>query len=199
MSMPTARSGVPAGSPARPLRGLLTLFMVGSALAATGCASSLQSSDGLLSRITPYKIEVVQGNVVTSEQAQAVRPGMTRAQVRDILGSPLLSSAFHADRWDYVFTIRRPGTAPQQRRVLARFDGDRLVALDTGGDLPSEQAFVASIDTGRAPGRIPTLELTEAQLAALPAARRPAAAGTGAPAPAVAPPSPRVFPPLEPR
>lgn len=197
MLLHTECPGPRAPSPTRPARGPAVALALLAALATVGCASSLQSSDGLLSRITPYKIEVVQGNVVTSEQAQAVRPGMSRAQVRDILGSPLLTSAFHADRWDYVFTIRRQGAAAQQRRVVARFEGDRLVALDTGGELPSEQAFVASIDTGRAPKRTPQLELTEAQLAALPAPRRAPAADAAAAATAPVP--PRTFPPLEPR
>jgi outer membrane protein assembly factor BamE (lipoprotein component of BamABCDE complex) len=64
-------------------------------LALAGCAS-LQSSDSFLGVITPYRVEVVQGNVITREQASAVKPGMTRAQVRDILGSPLLSYSFEA-------------------------------------------------------------------------------------------------------
>lgn len=184
-----------------PWRAVLGAGAAAALLATTGCAS-LQSSDGLLSRITPYRIEVVQGNVVTREQAAAVRQGMTRAQVRDILGSPLVTSAFHADRWDYVFTIRRQGAPAQQRSVLARFDGDRLVELDTGGDLPGEREFVASIDTGKAPRKPPVLALTEAQIAALPVRKPPAAA----PAPAAGPvPAPadgsapgRSFPPLEP-
>lgn len=159
-----------------------------------GCAS-LQSSDGFVSRITPYKVEVVQGNVVTREQAAQVRPGMTRAQVRDILGSPLITSAFHGDRWDYVFTIRRTGAEPQQRRVLALFDGDRLKTLDTGGELPGEREFVASIDTGKAPKRSAVLELTSEQLARLPAPSRAVVAPT-----LTTPPAPtRTFPPLEPR
>lgn len=166
-------------------------------LSTTAC-SSLQSSDGLLSRITPHRIEVVQGNVVTREQAQAVRIGMSRAQVRDILGSPLVTSAFHADRWDYVFTIRRQGTEPQLRRVLARFDGDRLVTFDTGGELPGEREFVASIDTGKAPRKMPVLALTEEQVAALPV-RKPAPAAAAPAAPAAETSAPlRAYPPLEP-
>ena len=86
----------------------------------------MQSSDNLLGIITPYRVEVVQGNVVTSEQAALVKPGMSRAQVRDILGSPLLTDVFHADRWDYVFTIRRQGAEPQLRRVVVRFDGEKI-------------------------------------------------------------------------
>jgi outer membrane protein assembly factor BamE len=69
--------------------------------------------------VTPYRIEIVQGNVVTRSRPARVKPGMTRAQVRDMLGSPLLTDPFHADRWDYVFTIRRQGTEPQRRSIVA--------------------------------------------------------------------------------
>jgi outer membrane protein assembly factor BamE len=187
---------IPSQVHARPLA-LVPIAVLCAALLA-GCAQQLQTSDGFFSRITPYRIEIVQGNVVTREQAEAVRPGMTRAQVRDILGSPLVASAFHANRWDYVFTIRRQGAEPQQRRVLALFDGDRLASLDTGGSLPSEREFVASIDTGRSPRKAPALELTEAQLAALPKPARDTPAGNAAPAPAAEPAAPlRTFPPLE--
>jgi outer membrane protein assembly factor BamE len=67
-----------------------------------GCGS-LPSVRGVTAAITPYQIDMVQGNVVTREQMDAVAVGMPRAQVRAILGTPLLSSVFHAQRWDYVF------------------------------------------------------------------------------------------------
>jgi len=57
-----------------------------------------------MKRMTPYRAEVVQGNFVSKEQLQALRPGMSRKQVREILGTPLIASVFHADRWDYAFT-----------------------------------------------------------------------------------------------
>jgi outer membrane protein assembly factor BamE len=164
-----------------------------AAVLASGCAS-LQSSDSLVSALTPYRMEIVQGNIVTREQAAAVRPGMTRAQVRDVLGSPLLTSAFHADRWDYVFTIRRQGAEPQTRRVLVVFDGDRLKSIDTGGELPGEREFVASIDASKPPRTVPSLVLSEAQLAALPTPAAPKPPLAEAPAPTL-----RTFPPLEPR
>src|SRR5262245_29527013 len=89
--------------------------------------SSLQGSDTqFLNRVTPYRIDIVQVNVVTQELAAQIKPGMSRAQVRDILGSPMLTDMFHADRWDYVFTIRRQGTEPQRRTVVAHFEGDAL-------------------------------------------------------------------------
>ncbi len=150
------------------------------------------SADRFLGVVTPYKVEVVQGNVITSEQAEAVKPGMNRAQVRDVLGSPLLTDAFHADRWDYVFTIRRPGADAQSRRIVVLFTGDVFKSIDTGGALPSEREFVASIDTFKTSRNAPPLELTPEQLKALPAPAAPATV-------AIEPVGPtRAYPPLEP-
>ena len=156
-----------------------------------GC-HSLQTSDNFLGVITPYRVEVVQGNVITSEQAAYVKPGLTRAQVRDVLGSPLLADPFHADRWDYVFTIRRQGAAPQLRKVVVRFKNDVLESFEGGADLPSEKDFVASIDTFKTARNAPPLALSEEQLKALPVPARPPA-----PEPVPAVPS-RSYPPLEP-
>jgi len=170
------------------------LAALGALAALAGC-QSLQSSDNFLGVVTPYRIEIVQGNVVTKEQAQAVKPGMSRTQVRDILGSPLLTDIFHADRWDYVFTIRRQGAAPQRRSIVVLFDGDTLKSIDTGGELPAEREFVASIDTFKTSRNAPPLELTEEQVKALPVPAKPAAPESAASAAAPA----RTYPPLEAR
>lgn len=162
-------------------------------LGAAGCAS-LQSSDSLLSRLTPYHVEVVQGNVVTREQMARVSAGMSRAQVRDVMGSPLLTDAFHADRWDYVFTIRRQGTAPQQRNIVLHFEGDKLKSFEAP-ELPSEREFVASIDTFSGKREPPPLALTDEQRRALPLPARSEAPAASEPASA----PPRQYPPLEPR
>jgi outer membrane protein assembly factor BamE len=156
-----------------------------------GCAS-LQSSDNLLGVLTPYRIEVVQGNVVTQEQIARVLPGLTRAQVRDIMGSPLLTDPFHADRWDYVFTIRRQGAEPQRRAVVLTFEGDKLKGVDAP-PLPSEREFVTSIDTFKSRRDAGTLALTEEQRKALPLPPKTDAAAPPAVGPA------REYPPLEPR
>ena len=165
------------------------------ALASLAGCSSLQSSDNFLGVITPYRVEIVQGNVVTKEQVAAVRPGMSRADVKDVLGSPLLTDVFHANRWDYVFTIKRQGTQPQQRRVMVLFEGDAMKSIEAPDDLPSEREFVASITSPKnaARGTPRVLELTEEQRKALPAPARPEAdASQAAPAgPA------RSYPPLE--
>jgi outer membrane protein assembly factor BamE len=113
--------------------------------------------------------------------------------VRELLGSPLLTDIFHADRWDYVFSIRRQGAPSQQRRVTLFFKGETLESFEAG-ELPSEQDFVASIDTRRAPSKPPVLALTEEQVRALPvpAKTAPARATDEPQGPA------RSYPPLEP-
>jgi outer membrane protein assembly factor BamE len=157
-----------------------------------GC-TSLQSSDNFLGVITPYRVDIVQGNVVTKEQLAAVKPGMTRAQVRDILGSPLLTDIFHADRWDYVFTIKRPGTEPQNRHIIVLFDGEKLKSVEAP-ELPSEKEFVASITRAKDVGRgEPVLELSEEQRKNLPVPPHTEAAAS-APQPTGAT---RPYPPLE--
>jgi outer membrane protein assembly factor BamE len=160
-------------------------------LALAGCAS-LQSSDNFLGVVTPYRIEIVQGNVLTQEQVEQVKPGMPKAQVRNLLGSPLLNDMFHADRWDYIFTIKRQGAEPQRRSVVVMFEGDLLKTIDAPA-LPTEREFVAAISTVKPSGRTPVLELTEEQRKALPA-----------PAPLVPEPAlpagpVREYPPLEAR
>lgn len=158
-----------------------------------GCGSLQSTDDNLFGLITPYRIEIVQGNVVTREQLAQVKTGMTRAQVRDILGSPLLTDLFHADRWDYVFTIRRPGTEPQRRGIVVRFEGDRLAAIEAP-DLPSEREFVASISRTSASGNAPVLQLSEEARKALPKPATPPAEAAAAPLGAA-----RAYPPLEPQ
>jgi outer membrane protein assembly factor BamE len=172
-----------------PTRFSVVFISLMAGLLASGC-QSLQSSDHFLGVVTPYRLEVVQGNVVTQEQASAVQPGMSREQVRDLLGSPLLTDLFHANRWDYVFTIRRQGAAHQQRRVVAWFEGETLKRLETDHDLPAERDFAASIDNNKPSRRSPNLALTQAQLKALPTPPEAEAASEVASAPA------RSYPPV---
>ncbi|MBL8328892.1 MAG: outer membrane protein assembly factor BamE [Rubrivivax sp.] len=175
-------------------RGTLVLCASLAATLLGGCGTRTQGADSFLGFITPYRIDIVQGNAVTKEQVARVRPGMSRDQVQALLGTPMLASPFHADRWDYFFSLRRPGTALQQRVVVAHFKGDVLDRLVAPNDLPSEAEFVASVVPVRKVTP-PALELSEAQRKALPppAARKDDAASQ-APVGAV-----RSYPPLEPR
>jgi outer membrane protein assembly factor BamE len=154
----------------------------------TACGSLDQASNRALSVVTPYKIDIVQGNFVSREQAAALKEGMSRLQVREILGTPLLVSVFHANRWDYVFTFQRQGVEPQSRRVTVFFEGDRMTKLEADA-LPSEAEFVASLDSGRKSGTVPVLEMSEERLKATAVAAPPAAKPL--------PPLPASYPPLE--
>lgn len=80
-----------------------------------------------------YKIDIQQGNVVTQDMIDQLKPGMTRRQVRFIMGNPLITDTFHAKRWDYLYSIQPGGRQRYQERVSLTFnDSDQLVAL--GGD-----------------------------------------------------------------
>ncbi len=135
----------------RPLKLRLAFALLAAAISLIGC-------------ISPYHIEVVQGNFVSREQLQALSPGMTRNQVRDILGTPLITSPFHADRWDYAFTIRRQGAAPQQRKLSVFFTVDQFQRVEAD-ELPSEAEFAAKIDTQKInTSKPPKMEATEKEL-----------------------------------
>ena len=165
-------------------------FGVSAIAALAGCGTVGNATRGFAESITPYKVEVVQGNFVSREQVEALKPGMGRVQVRDILGTPLLADPFHAERWDYVFTLRRQGVEPQQRRLTLYFRNDVLDRFE-GDTMPSEAEFVATLDKKAAGGKVPPLEATEDQLAKFPV--KPAAAAT----PAAEPPPQPNYPPLE--
>jgi outer membrane protein assembly factor BamE len=168
------------------------MLLIAAAAALAGCSSLQPTTDKWLGVITPYRIDIMQGNVVTQELAAQVKPGMSREQVRDLLGSPLLTSAFHADRWDYVFTLRRQGVEPQRRSIIATFKDNKLEKLDAP-DLPSEREFVTSVRPKRSGGTEPVLALTDEQKKALPPPLKTETPATVTPQGAV-----RTYPPLEP-
>ncbi len=148
---------------------IVRVALVSGAVALVPCLSgceSLQRTDSFLGFITPYRIDIVQGNVISKEQAALLKPGLTRLQVRDLLGTPLVTDPFHANRWDYIFTLRRPGAEAQRRSVVVVFEGD-VVKSVVAPDLPSERDFVASISRIKDP-RAPKLELSEDERKALP-------------------------------
>ena len=138
-----------------------------------GCSSTRDPLTGKTSEsklnpanwITPYRVDVIQGNFVSKEQVEQLRAGMIRDQVKAILGTPLLASLFHADRWDYVFTLRRQGVPFQSFRYTVYFKGDQLERF--GGDaMPSETEFIGRLNSRPQSGKVPVLEATEAQLQA---------------------------------
>ncbi len=74
-----------------------------------------------------YKINIEQGNIVTQEMVNKLKPGMSRRQVNFIMGTPLIKDTFNRDRWDYVFMLRNGSTVLDQSRLTVEFNGDALV------------------------------------------------------------------------
>jgi outer membrane protein assembly factor BamE len=167
-----------------------------SAFALGGCSSFNEpaSIKGFIAFISPYRPDVIQGNVVTTEQMSQVKTGMSRLQVKEVLGSPLITDPFHADRWDYVFTLKRQGFDDQQRAFVVLFDKDKVQKIDAP-ELPTENQFVEAISRKKLPASTPKLELTEAEKAALPA---PVAVAAPAASAVVLAGATRAYPPLEP-
>jgi outer membrane protein assembly factor BamE len=95
---------------------------------------SLPSLPGL-SSIKPYRIDIQQGNFLSAEMVAHLKVGMTREQVRFVLGTPLVTDIFHGDRWDYVF-YRELGDGSKVRRRLSVFFEDNKLARFTGDNLP---------------------------------------------------------------
>jgi len=149
-------------------RPLVALATAALALGLSGCGSfDARSPETLFGLIEPYKVDVVQGNVVTQEMMAMIQPGVGRMQVRDILGTPLLADPFHTDRWDYAFSIRRQGVPDQLRHITIFFKND-AVERYTADPLPSEREFVASIDKPLPADLKAPKNLSEAQVQALP-------------------------------
>ncbi|MNZ38176.1 Outer membrane protein assembly factor BamE precursor [compost metagenome] len=98
-----------------------------------------------------YKIDIQQGNVVTQDMIDQLKPGMTRRQVRFIMGNPLITDTFHPNRWDYLYSIQPGGGARQQERMSLIFsDNDQLVGLN-GDFMPGVSRDEAILGTEAAP------------------------------------------------
>lgn len=80
-----------------------------------------------------HKIDIQQGNVITQDMVDQLRPGMTTRQVRFIMGTPLITDTFHSNRWDYLYSIQTAGGTRQQERISLMFD-DNQQLLGLAGD-----------------------------------------------------------------
>jgi outer membrane protein assembly factor BamE len=88
-----------------------------------------------------YKIDVQQGNVITQEMVEKLKPGMTKSQVRFVLGSALIGDVFHKNRWDYVYRLVQQGVLIEEYKLTVFFDNDKLAR--TEGDFSDSFASVS--------------------------------------------------------
>jgi outer membrane protein assembly factor BamE len=108
-----------------PISRLLAVLAAVVSLAISGCV---------------YRLDVQQGNLLTPEDIEAVKPGMTRSQVRFLLGTPVVEDRYHDDRWDYMYYFRQGRTAETTRRwLIVYFDGDKVkeIRRDVPPELPA--------------------------------------------------------------
>ena len=127
------------------------LFALCAALAGTALLSGCSSLTDRVSNawedasgyvpyfLKPYRADVHQGNLVTSEMVLQLEKGMTDAQVQFLLGVPLVRDQFHESRWDYVYYLRRGNGEVQNRRLTVYFDADRRLDHWTSDPMPDEQ------------------------------------------------------------
>jgi outer membrane protein assembly factor BamE len=85
-----------------------------------------------------HQIDIQQGNVITQEAVDQLRPGMTKRQVQFVMGTPLLVDVFHQDRWDYVY-FRKPGRGEVVQNNISLFFADGSLVRTTGTWRPSDE------------------------------------------------------------
>ncbi len=113
------------------MRHLLIVTLVAAAALSAGC-------------VKVYKLDTQQGNVVTQEMVDKLKPGMTRSQVRFVLGTPLITDPFHRNRWDYFYSFKEGGGKTRQtRRLTILFQDNKLVGVQ--GDLVTKDVDTAAV------------------------------------------------------
>ena len=116
----------------------------------TACQNLTNLSEDSKSKLgkvlKPYRPDMVQGNFISKEQLEKVKLGMDREEVKVVLGTPLITSVMHPNRWDYVFAFKRGDTQlVEQRQVTLMFEKDLLIKINAD-DLPTEYELIAEID-----------------------------------------------------
>ena len=111
-------------------------LIIAAVIALSGCTSM-----NPVHWISPYKMEIQQGNYVTADAVAKLKPGMTRSQVRFLLGTPLLTDAFHSNRWDYPYQDTKQGQLVDKKLLTVFFEGDTMVRVE-GSAQPAERAVL---------------------------------------------------------
>lgn len=80
--------------------------------------------------LSVHKIEIQQGNALKFEAVEKLEVGMNEQQVRYLLGNPLITDGFHANRWDYVYYLKNGGDPVERRRLTLFFEGDQVIRIE---------------------------------------------------------------------
>jgi outer membrane protein assembly factor BamE len=99
-----------------------------------------------------YRINIQQGNFLDQTAVDTVKEGMTRSQVRYLLGTPMVADSFNKERWDYIYYLKKGRTRHiDSRRVTVYFDGDKVARLDkpSAAIAAQQDASAAKIKNGR--------------------------------------------------
>ena len=111
---------------------------------ATGSDLQVTQARPFLGFLRPYRPDIQQGNFISREMVSQLKEGMTREQVRFVLGTPLLTDVFHNERWDYPFRMAKGNGEMTVSRLTLTFSGDKLARIE-GGDLPTEADYLSRI------------------------------------------------------
>lgn len=82
--------------------------------------------------LKPYKMDIHQGNFITADMRAQLKLGMSKTQVRYVLGTPMVNDPFHDNRWDYVYRLEHRGKVTEQQRLTLNFSGSSLQRIDDG-------------------------------------------------------------------
>ncbi len=92
--------------------------------------ASCSNFSNYLPTFTPHKIEIRQGNLITQDMRDRIKVGMTPAQVKAVLGAPLINDIYHADRWDYLYRLEVQGKVVENQRLTLYFEQGVLARID---------------------------------------------------------------------
>lgn len=134
---------------------LLAVAGLATAASLTGCYTMADAwenpNEYVPYYLRPYKADVHQGNLVTSDMVLQLEKGMSDAQVQFLLGVPLVRDQFHPNRWDYVYFLQRGSGERQLRRLTVFFDEERRLDHWVSDPMPNEeqadQLILGNIDT----------------------------------------------------
>ncbi|HLS99504.1 MAG: outer membrane protein assembly factor BamE [Porticoccaceae bacterium] len=107
-----------------------------SRLATLLLASALLTGCGYFQFPGIHRVEVQQGNIITQDMVDQLRPGMTKSQVRYIMGTPLVADSFHQNRWDYYYSIKKADGEMEREQMTLYFSDGKLSNI-RGDYLPS--------------------------------------------------------------